>query len=103
MRRGSRRPENIKGILCKVIGKIEKQGPGKKEKILKTWKKIAGEKATSHTRPVGIRRNVLTIEIDSSTWLYELNLKKRKLLKDIKKELAQYKIEDIKFRMGDIT
>ena len=103
MRREKKRPEDIRGILNKVIEKIEKQGPGKKEKILQAWQGVAGEKASGHTRPVNIRRNVLTIEVDSSTWLYELSLKKRSILKDIKKELTQYKIKDIRFRMGDIT
>ena len=103
MRRKTKRPEDIKGIVSKVIGKIEKQGPGKKEKILNAWKKSAGEKAASHSRPVGIRRKVLTVEIDSSTWLYELSLKKKHILRDIKKELGQGNMEDIRFRMGDVT
>ncbi len=103
MRRHVRRPEGIKGILHQVIGKIEKQGPGKKEEIVSAWQNIAGERAASHTRPVSIRRKVLTIEVDSSTWLYALSLKKASMLKGLKEELAQYKIEDIRFRMGNIT
>jgi len=103
MMRRTKKPEGIKGILNKVIRRIEKEGPASKEKILIAWQDIVGEKASSHSRPVGIRRRVLTIEIDSSTWLYQLNLKKRAILKDIKKELGSDKIEDIRFRMGDIT
>ncbi len=95
--------EGIKDVVLKVIRKIEKQDPGKKETISKVWKDTVGEKAARHTRPVGIKRKVLAIEVDSSTWLYDLNLKKRDLVKDLKKKLAKYKIEDIRFRMGDIT
>lgn len=103
MRKRVRRPEDIKNILNKVIGKIEKQGPGKKEKILNAWHGIVGDKASGHSRPVSIRRRILTIEVDSSTWFYALNLKKKDILKDMKSELKEYKIEDIRFRMGDIT
>ena len=103
MRRKSKKPEDIKGIVGKVIGKIEKQGPGKKEKIITAWHKIVGKKAATHSRPVNITRRVLTIEIDSSTWLYTLSLKKAGILKDIKKELDKYNIENIRFRIGDIT
>ncbi len=103
MTRRTKKPEDIKGILDKVIRRIEKQGPASREKILTAWQDIVGEKASSHSRPVGIRRRVLTIEIDSSTWLYQLNLKKMTILRDIKKELGSDKIEDIRFRMGDIT
>ncbi|MFC1667105.1 DciA family protein [Candidatus Omnitrophota bacterium] len=102
MRRKTKKPEEIKGILNKVIGKIEKQNPGRKEKILGAWQRIVGGKAASHSRPVSIRRKVLTIEMDSSTWLYTLNLKRKSILKDIKKELEEYKIENIRFRIGDI-
>ncbi len=100
--RRSKKPEGIQKILHNLIGSIEKKDSKKKEKILKVWQKTAGEKAYSHTRPVSIRRKTLIIEIDSSTWLYALNLKKRDLLKEIKKELQEYKIEDIRFRVGDI-
>ena len=103
MRRKTKKPEDIKGIVGKVIKEIEKQGPGKKEKIIDAWHKVVGEKAAAHSRPVNITRKVLTIEIDSSTWLYTLSLQKARILKDIKKELEKYNLEDIRFRMGDIT
>jgi len=95
--------EDIKGILRKIVKKIEEQGPGKKEKISQAWEKAAGERAILHSRPVSLTRKILTVEVDSSTWLYSLSLKKRFILRDIKKELEQYKIEDIRFRMGNIT
>jgi predicted nucleic acid-binding Zn ribbon protein len=95
-------PEDIKNIVVKVIKKIERQEPGKKEKILKAWGSVVGEKVVLHSRPIGIKKGLLTIEVDSSTWLYELSLKKKSILKDIKKILQEYKIENIRFRMGDI-
>lgn len=103
VRRKAKSPEDIKNILDKVIVQIEAKAPGKKEVILNAWQKSVGEKAAGHSRPVSIRKSVLTIEIDSSTWLYELNLKRKSILKDIKKELGEDKIRDIRFRMGDIT
>ena len=103
MRRTTRKPEDIKKILNQVIGKIEKQGPGKKEIILEAWGRVVGEKAAYHSRPVGIKKGVLTIEVDSSAWLYALNLKKAGIIEDIKRGLEKYKIRDIRFRMGDIS
>lgn len=103
MRRTTKKPEEIKHILDKVIGKIGKQCPGKKDEILNAWQRAVGNKASSHSRPVSIKRRILTIEIDSSTWMYELNLRKKGILKDIRKELGEDKVSDIRFRMGDIT
>lgn len=99
----TKRPEYIKDIVDKVINRLEKKGPGKKEKILIAWQKIAGPKAASHSRPVGIKRKVLTIEVDSSTWIYSLSLNKREALKNLQKELKEEGIKDIRFRAGDIT
>ncbi|NQT76017.1 MAG: DUF721 domain-containing protein [Candidatus Omnitrophica bacterium] len=102
-RKTNRRPEDIKKILDKLIGKIGKAGPGKKDRILAAWKKVVGEKAATHSRPVSIKRKVMTIEIDSSTWMYELNLKKKHILGDVKKHLGEDKVKDLRFRMGNIT
>ena len=103
MRKNKKQIEDIKGILNKVIGGIETKTRGKKQKILNVWQGIVGKDASSHSRPASIRRNILTIEVDSSTWFYSLNLKKKSILKDINRELGEDKIEDIRFRMGDIT
>ena len=100
MKRRTRQPEGIKDVLKKVINKIEDQGPEKKETIVKAWASIVGDKAAGHSKPTGVQRNVLTIEVDSSSWLYNLNLKKRAIVKDIKSQLKKHKIEDIRFRIG---
>lgn len=102
-RRQAKRPEDIKGIISKVIGKLEKKGPDRREKLLRAWQKIAGGAAAAHSRPTGIKRKILTIETDSSTWLYSLSLKKNSILKDLRTELKKEEISDIRFRMGDIT
>jgi predicted nucleic acid-binding Zn ribbon protein len=101
--RKTKNTEDIKQILKKVLGKIERQGTGKKEKILNVWQALIGREASSHSRPVSIKKGVLTIEVDSSPWLYELSLRKTALLKSIKTELAEHKIKLIRFRMGDAS
>lgn len=103
MRKRKVAPVGIESILNKVIKKIEKKGPGKKENVLTAWRKVAGDKAVGHSRPANIKRRVLTIEIDSSTWFYMLNLKKQSLLKGLRKELGEETLKEIRFRVGDIT
>lgn len=100
--RKTKRPQDIKDILKKVIGKIEKQGPDRKEKILNAWQRIAGDKAASHSRPVRITRKKMVIEVDSSTWFYSLTLQKNRLLREIIQELGEDQVKDIRFRMGEI-
>lgn len=102
-RKTKAQPENIGNIVDNVLSGIEKKGPGKKEKILNIWQKAAGEKAAAHSRPVNIKRKILTIEVDSSTWFYFLNMKKNRLLADINKKMGKDKVKDLRLRMGDIT
>jgi predicted nucleic acid-binding Zn ribbon protein len=103
-KRHTKRPEDRKEIIGKVIGKLEKRGPGKKEKVLNAWKKTAGQAAAGHSRPVGVKRKIITIEVDSSTWLYNLSLKKGSMLKALRLELQDEEdIKDIRFRMGDVV
>lgn len=95
--------EGIGNIIKAVIKRLDVESHGFKEDILKAWQKVNEKKALAHTRPIVIRRKILTIEVDSSAWLYELNLKKKGLLTEMQKLLGKDKVEDIRFRMGEIT
>ena len=97
------RPEDIGDIINQVIKKLDTKTHGQREEIVQAWQRAIVPKALSHTRPVALKRNVLTIEVDSSTWLYVLSLEKKNILEAMKKALAKGKIEDIRFRIGEIS
>ncbi len=95
-------PEDIGRIINQVLKKLDTKTHGQKEEILEAWRRAIAPEALSHTKPVAIKKSILTIEVDSSTWLYFLSLKKREILGAMKKALVTGKIEDIRFRMGEI-
>ena len=97
-----KKPEDIGHIISQVIKKLDTKTHGQREEIVQAWQNAIEPKAISHTRPVAIKKNILTIEVDSSTWLYFLSLKKKNILESMKKALGKGKIEDIRFRMGEI-
>jgi len=103
MRKKSNKPEDIGGIINQVIKKLDTKTHGAREEIIAAWHKAIEPGAIAHTKPVAIKKNILTIEVDSSTWLYVLSLKKRNILGAMKKTLGDAKIEDIRFRMGEIS
>lgn len=103
IRKKGKKPEGIGDILSQVIKKLDTKTHGQREEIVQAWEKAIEPKAISHTKPVAIKKNILTIEVDSSTWLYMLNLKKRDILESMQKTLSKEKIEDIRFRMGEIS
>ena len=103
MRKKNTKPEGIGGIINQVIEKLDTKTHGRREEIVAAWHKAIEPEAESHAKPVAIKKNILTVEVDSSTWLYVLSLKKRNLLGAMKKTLGGAGIEDIRFRMGEIS
>ena len=97
------KPEGIGHIVKQVIKKLNTKTHGTREEIIDAWQKSIEPRATAHTRPIALKKNILTVEVDSSTWLYVLSIKKKNILADMKKALAKAKIEDIRFRIGEIS
>jgi len=98
-----KKPEEIGLIINQLIKKLDTKAHGSIEEIVQAWQDTVEAKAISHTKPVAIKKNILTIEVDSSTWLYFLSLKKKNILENMKKILGKGKIEDIRFRIGEIS
>ena len=97
------KPEDIGAILKQIIKKLDTKTHGAREELTGAWKKSISQAAVFHTRPVALKKKVLTIEVDSSTWLYMLSLNKKSTLDSMKKILGSDRIKDIKFRMGEIS
>lgn len=53
-----------------------------------------------HIKFNNFKRGIITISVDSSNWLYHLNLKKDELLNNVRKEVKELK--DIRFYIGEI-
>jgi len=103
MRKKCKKPEDLGAIIKQVIKKLDTSAHGSKEAIVKAWENAAGSEAVRHTKCVAIKKTILTVEIDSSTWLYFLSMKKKPILAAMKKALGKKSIEDIRFRIGEIS
>nr|MBU1327912.1 DUF721 domain-containing protein [Candidatus Omnitrophota bacterium] len=103
MRKKGKRPVDIRNIISQVIKKLDTKTHGQRGEIVQAWQDAIESKAIAHTKPVAIKKNILTIEVDSSTWLYMLSLKKKNTLLKMQKTLGKEKIKDIRFRMGEIS
>lgn len=89
-------------IVKAVFEKLEREKTLTKEDIETRWKEIAGDQAVKHARPVSLRKGTLTVFVDSSTWMHEMAIQKRKLLKQLKRVFGKDKILAIQFRIGEI-
>lgn len=94
--------ERIDGLIKSLIGRLERDSGPTTEDIGAAWKRAAGEAAFKHTKPAALRKKRLIINVDGSSWLYELTLKKEALLAEMRKILGEDKIKELQFRIGEL-
>lgn len=92
--------DEIKNLVHKVIEKISSQKPTTQVKIQDDWYKIAGEAARQHTKLGGIKEGMLIVYVDSPAWMFEMNLKRAPLLRQLQSEHAE--IRKLIFKIGKI-
>lgn len=89
-----------------LIGSVIKSLTGKErlsaEEIGAAWQEAVGQAAAKHSRPVSFKKESLVVNIESSSWLYELTVRKKEILKTLERELKPKKIKELRFRIGDI-
>ena len=91
----------ISEVLKSVFTELENRKLSSQEEIEGLWKSLVGEMGFKHSRPATIKKNILTVRVDSSTWMQELSMRKRQLLKGLKRDLGKDRISEIQFRIGE--
>jgi predicted nucleic acid-binding Zn ribbon protein len=81
--------DNIKDIVHKVIEDLALKKPQETARLQQAWEKIVTKQGAGHTHIAGLKNQQLTVYVDSSAWLYQMNLKKKKLLEGIQKEFPE--------------
>jgi len=93
--------EEIKNIIEEVIKNLETQKSSSSLNPQNLIKHVLTKKELKHVRVNNFRMGILSIYVDSSSWLYHLGLKKLKILSQLKKK--NQKIKDIHFYLGKIN
>jgi predicted nucleic acid-binding Zn ribbon protein len=80
------------------------EGLKKKQKVSRSGPEVALKKALTkkelpHIKFSYFRRGVLVVSVDSSSWLYNMNLQKEKLLAKMNK--GNNSVKDIRFKLGE--
>lgn len=58
------------------------------------------EKEKAHVRPWSLQNNILTLHIDSPSWMYSLNFKKSRLLKTLQEKSGRDIVKEIRLKIG---
>jgi len=94
--------KSIENIVKDVIKELSGKGRVSEEEIRGAWEAAAGHRAAAHTKPVSIKKSILTVNIDNSGWLYELTIKKGKLLSKLDGKIRGKQLKGLRFRIGEI-
>lgn len=96
-------PQPLSEILPKVIAKLGLSQKVKEIEIVKDWADIVGKAVANHCKPVTLDRGCLTVNVDSSPWLNELErYSKKKILEKVQERLGVKSVRRIRFRIGSI-
>ena len=93
--------DEIKDIVHRVIQNISEHKRSEQDHLQDLWEKILAEKERRHTRIAASKNGTLYVHVDSSARLYQLQLKKQKILRAIQKENSG--INNIHFEIGKTT
>ncbi len=83
-------------ILKDFLGTLNIKEKSGRKTITSSWKEIAGEELSEHTKIKDIRKDTIYIEADHPGWLQILDLKKKAIIFNINKMFPDKKIEQIR-------
>ena len=93
--------QTLKDTVECVMKALEEKKKGKAEADPQAWlKKTLTKRESGHIKFSYLRAGVLGLAVDSSAWLYQLNLRKQELLQRVRKKDSA--IKDVHFYLGEI-
>lgn len=100
---GGQEEKPLTDIVKKVIKGLGGQARPTEEEIRLAWQEAVGDEAAKHSRPVSFKKASIFVNVDRSSWLYELTTRKKQILEKLEARLKGKMFKDIRFRIGEIT
>lgn len=97
----NRGPENLSDILGRMFATRGWGRKSERERLERAWSEAVGDELSRQTRPGGLRRGVLEVEVRNAVLLQELaQFRKRELLTKLRTTLPGVTVTDLRFRAG---
>ena len=91
--------QSIVGDILNQIIKTNKLESGLNQvSVIDAWKNLMGNGVNNYTRSVGLRNNILYVELTSSVLREELSYGKDKIIKMINEELGKEVVKEVVLR-----
>lgn len=96
-------PSRIKDVVGAVIAKMSGEKKDKIDQIQEAWRAVVDKRTNAHARPASFRTKKLIVSVDSSAWMYELNMRKDQIKAGINSRLEGSKeaVKEIILRIGE--
>lgn len=88
--------EHLEGLL-KELGI---QGGMDEERLRKAWVKVAGDFVAKHAEPESLKKGVLVLVVVQPSMRFHLEQMKGKLLKNLRDELGEGVVKQVRFKVG---
>ncbi|MFC5051902.1 DUF721 domain-containing protein [Rubritalea spongiae] len=88
--------EHLEGLL-KDLGI---QGGMDEERLRKAWSKVAGDFVAKHAEPESLKKGVLVLVVVQPSMRFHLEQMKGKLLKNLRDELGEGVVKQVRFKVG---
>lgn len=99
--RKDRGPQKLGNVLAELMAQRGYAQIGADEECKEAWNAVVG-KLDKFTRATEVKRGVLFVIVSNSVVMQELTFRKKELLTAMADALPNYKIKDLRFRIGSI-
>ena len=96
-----RAPQSIADLLSRLMARKGYANLQAAEEWTDIWKQAAGSQAAD-SRVGKCSRGVLEISVRNSATLQELTFRKKRLLQAVQQLAPQFKVKDLRFRIGSM-
>lgn len=100
-RQGGRGPQRIADVLSQLMAKRGYSHVQVAIELAAQWKSIVGEQIARVSRPSKCTGGVLEVVVENSPALQNILFRKRSILASFKEHAPQFKVRDLKLRIGD--
>ena len=76
-------PEKVRDVLERVLRRRGLDKQLQYQKLVEDWPRVVGPGLARVTRARSVRNGILVVEVPSSAWAMELNLRRRQIMKRV--------------------
>ncbi len=93
-------PTPIRGLVGAILKKLGVAEQVERAAVFSEWEDRVGEKIARRARPVRLNEGTLFVEVESSSWMMELQMMKRELMERLNAGRESGRIEKLVFVQG---